>query len=67
MAKILLNILLQKLLFFILYTLLSDVGNMVSPEIGAYPKLALIGAFGHKSDFFLVNQIFVYGHFLPYA
>ena len=53
MAKILLNILLQKLLFFILYTLLSDVGNMVSPEIGAYPKLALIGAFGHKSDFFL--------------
>ena len=42
-----------KISFFILYTLLSDVGNMVSPEIGAYPKLALIGAFGHKSDFFL--------------
>ena len=50
-------------LFVILCTLLSNVGNMASPKMCAYPKSALTGAFWPKL-FCLGNQTFFNGAFV---
>ena len=52
------------LIFLILGTLHSDVGNMACTKMCAYPKSALTCAFWPKTILCLGNQIFVFGPFV---